>query len=142
MIRRAFRVNCVASVCALAIAVDCTLMNSPALGQEQAEQGAAETQTPKTIAIPPNIPFCLKTEFFPGGWDENARPDRLAREIGRQAVLIAARDTLGLATRDETLEEPFPAAVTESKRIMNAAPRARRDGKLQLSLWAGNSTMQ
>lgn len=33
----------------------------------------------------------------------------LVRELARQAVLIAARDGLGIATRDQTLREPFPA---------------------------------
>lgn len=33
----------------------------------------------------------------------------LVRELARQAVLIAARDGLGVATRDQTLREPFPA---------------------------------
>src|SRR4051812_42095025 len=76
---------------------------TPAAANVEAAQPGSEP------APAPDI-FCLRTEFFPGGYDETCRPDRLAREIGRQAVLIAARDTLCLATRDESLEEPFPEA--------------------------------
>lgn len=39
---------------------------------------------------------------------QGSDPGLLLRELGRQAVLIAARDGLGLATRDEALREPFP----------------------------------
>jgi hypothetical protein len=35
----------------------------------------------------------------------------LLRELARQALLIAARDELGLPTRDQTLREPFPPGV-------------------------------
>jgi tetratricopeptide (TPR) repeat protein len=37
----------------------------------------------------------------------------LARELFRQALLIAARDELGMATRDEVLGDPAPDAETE-----------------------------
>jgi len=92
-------------------------------------------------AAPPASIFCLRTEFFPGGYAETARPDRLAREIGRQAVLIAARDAVGLATRDDTLQEPFPKAIVDANRVMNAAPRAHRDGKLTLMVWIGSPNL-
>ena len=38
----------------------------------------------------------------------DSRGPLLVRELMRQAVLIAARDELGLATRDEALREPIP----------------------------------
>src|SRR5690242_11430129 len=54
--------------------------------------------------LPPIV--CLHTEFLPYKDTETLRY-RLMREMGRQALLIAARDELGLATRDETLGEIF-----------------------------------
>jgi tetratricopeptide (TPR) repeat protein len=113
------------------------------VARAQTELGPTESaEVQAGAAVLPAVPFCLRTEFFPAGHDENSRPDRLAREIGRQAVLIAARDTLGLATRDDTLQEPFPEEVVTSLRMINAAPRARRDGKFTLTIWAGTSTIQ
>ena len=59
-------------------------------------------------------------------------PYRLGREIVRQAVLIAARDEMGLATRDETLQEaePQPAHVVH----LLARERAKLTGKWSVSL--------
>ena len=39
----------------------------------------------------------------------------LLREIVRQALLVSARDELGLPTRDRTLREPLPAAVSPGR---------------------------
>ncbi|MGD9635825.1 MAG: tetratricopeptide repeat protein [Pirellulales bacterium] len=58
-------------------------------------------------AIEGKGPFCLSTEFQPLSFHDTL-PTVLTRELGRQAVLIAARDGLGLSTRDETLGEAFP----------------------------------
>src|SRR4051812_37573790 len=51
----------------------------------------------------------LRTEFLPykDGNDKDFS-NRLGREIVRQAVLIAAREGLGLQTCDETLQETPP----------------------------------
>ena len=38
-------------------------------------------------------------------FSQPSRPDMLPREMVRQAVLVAARDELGLATRDEVIDE-------------------------------------
>ncbi len=38
-------------------------------------------------------------------YSQPARPDMLPREMVRQAVLVAARDELGLATRDQVIDE-------------------------------------
>ena len=38
-------------------------------------------------------------------YSQPSRPDMLPREMVRQAVLIAARDELGLATRDQVIDE-------------------------------------
>jgi hypothetical protein len=45
-------------------------------------------------------------------FSQPSRPDMLPREMVRQAVLIAARDELGLATRDEVIDET-PADTKE-----------------------------
>ena len=46
----------------------------------------------------------------------DARQAILARELVRQAVLIAARDELGLSTRDQVLGDQ-PVAIQENKRV-------------------------
>lgn len=51
----------------------------------------------------------LPVRVVPGG--ESRHDDMLLREISRQALLIAARDELHLATRDEALREAFPAGT-------------------------------
>jgi hypothetical protein len=52
----------------------------------------------------------LHTEFLPYRKPaEQGRHFRLNREIIRQAILLTARDELGLAARDETLQEAIPA---------------------------------
>ena len=51
----------------------------------------------------------LQTEFLPYTTDtDQVLPYRLGRELVRQAILMAARDEMGLATRDETLQEAVP----------------------------------
>ncbi|MEM1303591.1 MAG: hypothetical protein AAGG46_01765, partial [Planctomycetota bacterium] len=79
-----------------------------------------------TAAEPPVV--SLRTEWFPlagndlpafkprYGKRKKAPPkaplieSRLLRELARQAVLLAAREELGLATRDETLGETLVEA--------------------------------
>src|SRR5438270_10993149 len=51
------------------------------------------------------------------GRNERAEMGLLVRELARQAVLIAARDELGLATRDQTLREPFPQGAGKEVEI-------------------------
>src|SRR4051794_15552191 len=51
-------------------------------------------------------PFSADTAHLPGF----QRHDFLAREIVRQALLIAARDELGAVTRDEVLGDPAASA--------------------------------
>ena len=46
-------------------------------------------------------------------------PARFVRELGRQTVLMAARDELGLLSRDETLGEPFPKSVTDERKDLH-----------------------
>ena len=64
---------------------------------------------------------------------------RLVRELGRQAVLVAARDELGLATRDETLGEPFPDAVAQANKDLRVKVRGYFDGNVDILLWSSSS---
>src|SRR4051812_33815780 len=75
----------------------------------------------------------LRTEFLP--YQQGADKDltsRLNREIVRQALLVAARDGLGIQTCDETLGEtpPEDAHVVQLMLI----ERCNRDGKWHISL--------
>ena len=66
---------------------------------------ADELSKPTDTDAKPQL-FYLHTEFLPYETTvERGLPYRLGREIIRQAVLIAARDELGVATCDETLHE-------------------------------------
>jgi tetratricopeptide (TPR) repeat protein len=75
----------------------------------------------------------LHTEFLPykQGSDKDLS-NRLSREIVRQALLIAARDGLGVQTCDETLQEtpPDDAHVVH----LTLTERCSRDGKWHIAL--------
>ncbi len=84
--------------------------------------------------IQPQV-LALDTEFLP--YQENVEEgieQRLTREMVRQAILLAARDELGLATRDMTLRETLPhnAIVIHLRPI----ERADRHGKWHVKLFA------
>ena len=75
----------------------------------------------------------LHTEFLLYERDgDKDLSDRLSREIIRQALLVAARDGLGVQTCDETLQEtpPDDAHVVH----VTLAERCSRDGKWHLTL--------
>ncbi|NLX55886.1 MAG: hypothetical protein GXY58_12290 [Planctomycetaceae bacterium] len=75
----------------------------------------------------------LQTEFLPYTTDtDQVLPYRLGRELVRQAILMAARDEMGLATRDETLQE----AVPQQAQVTWVMPveRALLTGKWQVKL--------
>ncbi|TWT86183.1 hypothetical protein Mal64_39230 [Pseudobythopirellula maris] len=56
--------------------------------------------------------LCLRTEWYPQRPEGDGGVEHATlREIFRQGVLIAARDELGLVTRDQTLGEPFPTTT-------------------------------
>jgi hypothetical protein len=57
----------------------------------------------------PPAPVLVVTAQEPEFSDPHSDGNLLVRELARQALLIAARDGLGMATRDQTLREPLPA---------------------------------
>ncbi len=70
-----------------------------------------ERASVKTLDSQTQVLF-LHTEFFPyHDVQENCRPHLLGRELIRQAMLLAARDELGVPTFDETLRETLPGNV-------------------------------
>ncbi len=89
---KALSTSCLLS--ALAIVLPCRLI-------------VAEEATPDT----PSQVLFLHTEFFPYHGEqkkESRRAHLLGRELIRQAVLVTARDELGVPTYDETLRETPP----------------------------------
>jgi tetratricopeptide (TPR) repeat protein len=63
---------------------------------------------------------------------EGDDPGLLIREILRQGVLIAGREGLGLATRDEALREPLGEG-----QVLGLRSRSLRDGSVQVALTRG-----
>jgi tetratricopeptide (TPR) repeat protein len=84
------------------------------------------------IVKPSSEPFCLTTEFLPIPYQEGVYRLPLVRELGRQAVLIAARDGLGISTRDQTLEEPFPESPNSGRGPFALEIRANYAGNCSL----------
>src|SRR4029079_9211250 len=83
-------------------------------------------------AVTPKVLY-LHTEFLP--YKQNADKDlstRLSREIVRQALLVAARDGLGLQTCDETLQETPPEGVEIAHLLLTE--RSSTKGKWQVKL--------
>src|SRR3954454_4747574 len=75
----------------------------------------------------------LHTEFLP--YEPGTEKDlssRLNREVVRQALLIAARDGLGVQTCDETLQESPPDDAHVVELILSE--RCNRDGKWHVKL--------
>ncbi len=100
----------------------------PAKGEADspAEEPASSTAEPV---------FCLRTERYP--LDENEKgtlQSRMLREIARQAVLLAAREELGLATRDETLGEPLSTPNNHQPGWLALTFRVYPDGSYELHL--------
>ena len=80
----------------------------------------------------------LHTEFFPyQSAAEDSLSHPLGRELCRQALLIAARNELGLVTRDETLGEVPPEDVQVMHLLLTE--RATQGGKWRLRLFAVDS---
>jgi tetratricopeptide (TPR) repeat protein len=62
----------------------------------------------------------------------------LVREIARQAMLISARDELGLATRDMTLRETMPSTTTDRVQAINVSTAESADKFVRLRLTRGS----
>lgn len=60
----------------------------------------------------------------------------LAREIVRQAVLIAGREELGLQTRDVTLGEELPSFGLNSKQLLGIVPLIGNDAAVAVTLFS------
>ena len=88
--------------------------------------------------LPPIV--CLRTEYMPLK-EDTALKYRLMRELGRQALLIAARDELRLSTRDETLGEVFPDSVTQAKQepMQSSYSELRRMPTRKGLSWSGRA---
>jgi tetratricopeptide (TPR) repeat protein len=82
----------------------------------------------------------LETEWYPidSKWEEETE-NALTRELVRQAVLIAARDELGLVTRDATLGEPFSCASLSAQSEDDAADNTALPAALRLRLDVDNT---
>src|SRR4029079_8523124 len=83
-------------------------------------------------AVTPKVLY-LHTEFLP--YKQNADKDlstRLSREMVRQALLVAARDGLGVQTCDETLQETPPEGVEVAHLMLTE--RCTGNGKWQVTL--------
>lgn len=87
-------------------------------------------------AIEGSGPFCLATEFQPLEYQDDELPTLLSRELARQAVLLTARDELGLSTRDETLGESFPEDAAARRGPYDLTVRKYKGGDLSLDLRA------
>jgi tetratricopeptide (TPR) repeat protein len=88
-------------------------------------------ETPSALAVPPVVRLTVDPPDFVLTHDA-AVGGLLLRELQRQAVLIAARDELGLTTRDAVLGDPA-SNVTLPLRAQTRVWRADR-AELQLSL--------
>ena len=119
---------CVALVLVLALASPRARADETPAEKPDNQQSTATAATP----LPPIV--CLRTEFLPWRLQDKMK-FRLMRELGRQALLIAARDELGLATRDETLGEEFPAGVVEAKQDLTLIVRSQYDGRVDFQIW-------
>jgi hypothetical protein len=92
--------------------------------------------TPAPAAVERTGPLTLTTEFFPIPKEPGLMRYPLIRELGRQALLIAARDELGLNTRDETLGETMPVADDPGRAPLGILVRAMNHGSGGLTLVA------
>ncbi|MCC7205625.1 MAG: hypothetical protein IT441_11140 [Phycisphaeraceae bacterium] len=111
---------------------------SPTLAQTLATEDVSAD--PTSAVDPTNPEQVLMLESAPQDHRGGFVSGVLLRELGRQAVLIAARDELGLPTRDASLREPFlqiaqPVETSQPSANQPAAPAAQtRNRPLNLYL--------
>ncbi len=99
-----------------------------------ASQVLAESPTPSNVSKETPQTVYLHTEFLP--YEPTVKKGSnqcLARELARQALLIAVRDEFGLTARDGTLKETVPEGE-----VLHLALLERRNwkGKWQFKLFA------
>lgn len=112
--------------CRVALAIlllTCGTVLLPAATAEDATESAA-----------PQVLY-LHTEFFPyQNMGKGDRYYRLAREIVRQAFVVAAREEMGAIVFDETLDETLPAGSEALHLIVSE--RGNWNGKWKVQLYA------
>lgn len=86
---------------------------------------------------PPQV-LLLDTYEIPTGGSAVNR-GLVAREIIRQAVLLAGREELKLQTRDATLGEQFPNTAAQSNQLLGVVPYIGGDAMAQLMLFRGST---
>jgi tetratricopeptide (TPR) repeat protein len=126
----------VTTFCMLMVAVASVIWPVSTCTAAEAKKGHEQLATSNTKTI-----VCLHTEYMPLKEDE-ALKYRLMRELGRQAVLIAARDELGISTRDEILGEAFPESVTKDKQDVFIAVRSQYDGAVRFQIWSASKPQE
>lgn len=134
---------------------DLTARPSAFIRPAQEAKGAARTPRPQTTseivigsvpagkAAPARPALLLRAAQIPA--EGNFGPGVLARELVRQAVLLTARDGLGLVVRDEVLGESLPdpagtlrlaLALTFDPQSRTLSAELRRPDGTQPPLWA------
>ena len=71
----------------------------------------------------------------PDPQDRFAKRGILLRELVRQAVLLAAREELGLSTRDETLRERWSQGPDSGPLPLDVLVRVQEDGRVSVTLF-------
>ena len=85
----------------------------------------------------------LATRFRTIGWPREGQVTGLLhREIIRQGLLIAARDELGLSTRDQTLQEPFVDADGQQLEPLDIFTEVKLRGRALVELYRGSGDDQ
>lgn len=100
------------------LALDTNLPELPDVEAQPKPLRATPVQYARGLASGSAPGFALELiKFVP--WQPVGEQGHLTRELIRQAVLIAARDELGLPTRDKALNEPLPEEKDPSLPVMN-----------------------
>ncbi len=87
------------------------------------------------VADPPRVATLLLESHEPEDLRDKSYGSLLVRELARQAVLLAARDELGLATRDQSLRETVQPAEGGAALALSLAIKAPVDKPLEI--WLG-----
>lgn len=101
----------------------------PPVGAPVARAQEGEAARPDVLVLLSHTPQAGEVE----GETDEIMGELLLRELVRQAVLIAARDELGLATRDAALREPLPED-TASESVVDITTLARHRHGIQVTM--------